>query len=164
MRDKHIISLIESVPFSRLREEELATVLSHAKICLECRQAFEAAQIAGILLKERALETIEPAPFFHTKVLTALREQQTANEPWAWIRMWRAAGALASSMAVTVATLAVLTVVMPGTQKEPQEITSVINAYTAEDVIFNQGELAEDQLSDGQVLTALYEEEQDTVK
>ena len=166
MRDKHIISLIESVPLSRLRAEDLATIISHAKVCSECRQAFEAAQVSGILLKERALETIEPAPFFPTKVLAALRERQTENELWAWSRMWRAAGALASSMAVTVAILAVLNFVMPGSQKDsgPQEITSVSNAYSAEEVILNQRQLTEDQLSDGQVLSTLYEEEPETVK
>ena len=157
MKDKHIINLLESAPLSELSESDLSEIRAHADDCEGCRQAFDAAQIAALLLKERAAETFEPTPFFHTRVLAALRERQTTNE-WAWSRMWRAAGALASSMAVTVAALAALTFVMPGQTVAPE--TTALSAYSPEEVILNRGD-SDDQVSDAQVLTTLYEAEED---
>jgi anti-sigma-K factor RskA len=157
MKDKHIINLLESGPLAELSDSDLSEVRAHAEECAGCRQAFEAAQIATLLLKERAAETFEPSPFFHTRVLATLRERQTANDQWAWSRMWRSAGALASSMVATVAALAVLTFVIPA-QVTPE--TSALSAYSAEEVILNHGE-SDDQVSDGQVLTTLYEADED---
>ena len=157
MKDKHIINLLESAPLAELSESDLSEVRAHADECAGCRQAFEAAQIAALLLKERAAETFEPSPFFHTRVMATLRERQTANDQWAWSRVWRSAGALASSMVATVAALAVLTFVIPG-QVTPE--TTALSAYSAEEVILNHGE-SDDQVSDGQVLTTLYDSEED---
>lgn len=166
MNDKHIINLIESAPVSRLTEDDLMAIRAHAADCSECRRAFEAAQLAVLLLKERAAETFEPSPFFHTRVLASIRERQLANETWAWGRMWRAAGALASSMVATVAALAVLTFVIPGSQlvSAPPEMTSLPNGYSAEEVILNQNQQLDEQVSDGQVLTTIYGAEDDAVR
>lgn len=164
MKNEHIIRLIESKPLSNMNEDELAMVRVHADVCSSCNRAFAAAQISALLLKERAAETFEPPPFFHTRVLAALRERQAANEQWSWRRMWRATGALASSMVATVATIAVLTFAIPGTQTN-SELSSVNNAYSAEDVILNASDLPDnqvDQVSDGQVLATL--DEVDEVK
>ena len=160
MKDKHIINLIESAPLSELSKSDLSEIRTHVDECAGCHQAFEAAQIALLLLKERAAETFEPSPFFHTRVLAALRERQTTNEQWAWSRMWRAAGALASSMAATVAALVVLTFFIPGQVSTVVPETTALNAYSAEEVILNRGD-SDDQVSDGQVLTTLYEAEED---
>ena len=157
MKDKHIINLLESAPLAKLSETDLSEVRAHTGECAGCLQAFEAAQIAALLLKERAAETFEPSPFFHTRVMATLRERQTANDQWAWSRMWRSAGALASSMVATVAALAVLTFVIPG-QVTPE--ATALSAYSAEEVILNHGD-SDDQVSDGQVLTTLYDAEED---
>lgn len=159
MKDKHIINILESAPLAEISESDLIDVRAHAGECAGCWQAFEAAQIAALLLKERAAETFEPSPFFHTRVLASLRERQATNEQWAWSRMWRSAGALASSMVATVAALAVLTFVIPGqvTTVTPE---TTLSAYSAEEVILNHDE-SDDQVSDGQVLTTLYEAEED---
>jgi hypothetical protein len=159
MKDKHIINLLESAPLAELSNSDLSEIRAHANECAGCHQAFEATQIAVLLLKERASETFEPSPFFHTRVMGTLRERQTTNV-WAWSRMWRAAGALASSMAVTVAALAVLTFVIPGQNNAVTSETTALSAYSAEEVILNHGEY-DDQVSDGQVLTTLYEAEED---
>lgn len=74
--------------------------------------------------------------------------------------MWRAAGALASSMVATVAALAVLTFVMPGQVTTVTPETTALSVYSAEEVILNHGE-SDDQISDSQVLTTLYEAEED---
>ncbi len=159
MKDEHIINLIESAPLADLKESDLVIVRAHAGVCASCNQAFQAARISALLLKEYAAETFEPTSFFQTRVLAALRERQ--NEQWSWSRMWRATGALASSMVATVAAIAVLTFVVPGLQSEPavSDLTAAGNAYSAEEVVLDQSDLSEnqvDQISDGQVLSALY--------
>ena len=160
MKDKHIINLLETAPLSDLSETDLAEVRAHAGECAGCRQAFEAAQIAMLLLKERVVETFEPSPFFQTRVLATLRERQTASDQWAWSRMWRSAGALASSMVATVAALVVLTFVIPGQMSTITPEASALSAYSAEEVILNHRDL-DDQISDGQILSTLYEAEED---
>jgi anti-sigma-K factor RskA len=160
MKDKHIINLLESAPLAALSDSSLSEIRVHAGECAGCSQAFEAAQIAALLLRERAAETFEPSPFFHTRVMATLRERQATNEQWAWSRMWRAAGALASSMVATVAALAVLTFVIPGQVTTVTPETTAFSAYSAEEVILNHGE-SDDQVSDGQVLTTLYESAED---
>ncbi len=163
MRDEHIISIIENAPLSSLSESELANIHAHTDQCTECLRAFEAAQISALLLRERVAETIEPSPFFQTRVLAALRERQAANETSALRRLWNATGALVSSMAATVAALAILTVFAPGSQPTTgsQEMASTYNSYSAEEVLFDQSDLPTDQMSYGQVLSTLYESDDD---
>lgn len=158
MSKNHIISLIESGPLASLSESDLNAIRVHADDCLDCRRAFEAAQISVLLLKERAAEILEPSPFFHTRVLATLRERQIAGGQWGLSKVWRAAGALASSMVATVAALAALTFVIPGSQtvSGPQEMTSALNTYSAEEVLLDQGEALNNQASEGQILTTLY--------
>ena len=159
MKDKHIINLLESAPLAELSESDLSEIRAHAGECAGFHQAFEAGQISTLLLKERVAETFEPSPFFHTRVMATLRERQTANDQWAWSRMWRSAGALASSMAATVAALAVLTFVIPG-QVGIAPDASALNADSVEEVILNRVD-TDDQISDGQILSTLYDAEED---
>jgi len=155
MMSDHIISLIENAPLASLSPSDLTAIRRHTDDCVDCRQAFEAAQISMLLLRERAAETFEPSPFFHTRVLATLRERQLAGGQWAWSRVWGAAGALASSMVLTVAALAALTFI-PGSQiiSGPQETS--LNSYSAEEVLLGQGEALNGQVSEGQILTTLY--------
>lgn len=165
MRDEHIISLIENAPLASLSESDLIAIRAHADHCSDCLRALQAAQISALLLKERAAEAFEPSPFFHTRVMATLRERQ-ANGSWAnnWAlgRMWRAAGALASTMVATVAALAVLTFVIPGSQvtSEPQQVISLSNNYSAEEVLLNQSEQPDEPVSDAQVLNTIYDGEE----
>ena len=161
MKDKHIISLLEEMPLTDLSETEMTVIRSHTIVCDDCRQAFEASQVTVMLLKERAAETVEPSPFFHTRVLARLRERQ-AESVWAWQRIWRAAGALASSMAVTVAALAVLTLALP----EPQmpvgfETTAALNTYSAEQLLLEEGEAIDAQATEGFLFSTVYAAEEE---
>lgn len=164
MQDKHIINLIENTSFGSISESDLETIRAHAAECNSCHSAFTAARLAFVMLQERATETVEPSPFFQTRVMAHLRERQAANT-WSWSRIWRATGALASSMVATVAALAVLTFVIPesSTTAEFLEGASARNAYSAEEVILNPGDSL-DEISDGFVLTTLYDATEDTVK
>jgi hypothetical protein len=168
MRDEHIISLIEKAPLASLRERDLAAIRVHTDHCSDCLRAFQASQISALLLKERAAEVFEPSPFFHTRVMSTLRERQ-ANGSWANSgglgRMWRAAGALASTMAATVAALAVLTFVIPGSQvTSGPPASSLSSNYSAEEVLLNQSEQADEPLSDAQVLNTIYDGEEEAVR
>lgn len=160
MRDEHIISLIENAPVSSLSESDLTAIRVHTDHCSDCRHAFQAAQVSALLLKERAVAAFDPSPFFQTRVMANLRERQAAseaaNESWGWSRLWRAAGALASSMVATVAALAVLTFAIPGSQLASGPLqTNYPSGYSAEEVILDQTSQLEEE-SDGQLLTTIY--------
>jgi predicted anti-sigma-YlaC factor YlaD len=161
MRDEHITHMIDNTPLASLGESELAAIRTHAGACPECRRAYEAARVSALLLRERAAEKFEPSPFFQTRVLAALRERQASTETSALRRLWQATGALVSSMAVTVAALALLTFVGPTHQPSigPGQAVSTVNSYSAEEVIFDRNNVPDDQMSYGQVLTTLYDED-----
>jgi hypothetical protein len=152
MKEKHVIGILENSPLASLTESELLTVRSHAEGCLPCRRAYEAAQLSTLLIKERAAETIEPSPFFQTRVLAALREQQN-NVP-VLSRLWKSAGALVSAMALTTAALAAFSFLAPGAGTS-QETVAALSPYSAEAVVFNQDQ-SDDQMTDEQVLSTIY--------
>jgi predicted anti-sigma-YlaC factor YlaD len=160
MKDEHITNMIDNTPLALLGESELVAIRAHTGACPECRRAFEAAQVSALLLRERAAETFEPSPFFQTRVMAALRERRAATETSALRRLWQATGALVSSMAVTVAALALLTFIGPSHQPPTaqQQLASATDSYSAEEVIFDQDNLPAGQMSYGQVLTTLYDD------
>jgi hypothetical protein len=165
MKNEHVIGILEAKPLAALDANDLAQIRAHAAGCESCRHAYEASQVSAVLLQERAAETFEPSPFFQTRVLAALGERQAANETWAWSRLWRTAGGLASSMVATVATLAILTFVVPGTQTtQSPDPASALNAYSTEAVVLDANALPDDQISDSEVLTTLYGPDDQVVK
>ena len=156
MKDKHIIELLESIPFRSISTEQMTVITAHVSSCDGCRNAYEAARVMDVLVKERASVVVAPSPFFQTKVMAAWRERQVENVP-AWLRLWKSAGALVSSMAVTTAALAALSFLVPGSVVSTQE-TLAVNSYSAEGVILEQS-AGDEQLSDEQLLNAIYAEE-----
>jgi len=164
MRDEHIKKLLDEAPLSSLGRAELAAVRAHAETCAECGRAFEAARAASLMLKARAQEAFEPPPFFQTRVLAALRERQ-ANAPFSFARLWKSAGALVASMAASVALLATLTFVAPQqATPETSDIATASNHYTADDVILNQADAPDDDVTYDQVLTTLYDQTDDNAR
>jgi Putative zinc-finger len=161
MRDQHVTDMLEAAPLAQLGESELAAVRTHAAGCDDCRRAYEAARVSSLLLRERAAETFEPSPFFQTRVLAALRERRAGVEAPAFKRLWRSAGALVSSMAATVALLATLTFLNPAQLPDAagQDTASASNPY--EEVVVAQDELTAGEMTYGQVLTTIYELEDD---
>jgi anti-sigma-K factor RskA len=158
MKDEHIISLLEGAPFGSLSENDLTVIRVHTGNCSDCFKAFQAAQVSSLLLKERAAVEFEPSPFFHTRVLAALRERQAVNDTWAFGRLWRSAGALASSMVATVAMLAIVTFVIPDAQVATSQLST---NYSAEEVILEQAPQTE-EVSDAQLLTSIYGEDEES--
>ena len=153
MKDKHITEILDNTSIANLSEFELNEVRIHVKDCASCRNAYEAARLSAVVIKNRTQVTIEPSPFFQTRVMAALREQQAVDSVPAMFRLWKSARALVSSMAVTTAALAVLAFVYPGPVVVEDQ---TVSAYSVESVIMDQGS---DELSYEQVLSAINAEE-----
>lgn len=159
MKEEHIIGILEGTPLAQLGESELAVVRVHAARCEECHRAYDAALVASSLLRERAAEEFEPSPFFQTRVLAALRERRAAEETPAFLRLWRTAGALVSSMAATVALLAGLTFVVPNfaTPETADEVASASDPFSADTALLAQDDADGEEINYDQVLTTIYE-------
>ena len=155
MKEKHIIDMLENSPLASLSESEVETIRVHTDNCEPCRHAYEAAQISTLIIRERAAETVEPSPFFQTRVLAALRERQAISTVPIFSRLWKSAGVLVSSMALTTAALAAFSFLAPNTGS--QEATATLAPYSAEAVVFNQDQ--NDDLTDEQVLNTIYADE-----
>ncbi|HEV2884736.1 MAG TPA: hypothetical protein VGW36_07760 [Pyrinomonadaceae bacterium] len=150
--NEHIIEIIENKPWASLSDSDHSAIRSHTSACEECARAYKTAMVSASLLQSRAAETLEPAPFFETRIMAAVREQQSDSRGFA--RLWRAAGALVSSMAAAVVLFAVLSFGVSGEQ--PLSTEAAFNRYSAEEIILDQTEDAQGQVSDAQVLTTLY--------
>ena len=157
MKDKHITEILDRASIAMLSESELNEIRVHALECMSCRDAYEAARLSAVVLKTRAETTFEPSPFFQTRVMAALREQQAVESVPAMLRLWRSAKTLVSTMAVTTAALAVISVMQPSTTTSaPDQTASAFSAYS---VIMDQD--ADDQMSYEQVLSTIYEDDDD---
>lgn len=156
MREQHIREMIEGAPLHTLSEGELERVRAHAARCAPCRRAFDAARVSAELLRARSAEAFEPSPFFQTRVLAALRARRAEEEVPMLSRLWRAAGALASSMAATVALLATLTFVAPeaGVVSEG-EVAATSEPYSAEAALLGV-DAGTEEMDYEQVFSALY--------
>ncbi len=137
-------------------------IRDHTGSCIDCRGAFEAAQLSSLLMKQRANEAAELSAqansFFQTRVLAAWREQQFKRSAWSFGRLWNATGALVASMAATTAALAVLTFVAPANDTSNQATTAVA-PYSAEAIVLDQDQ-DDTQMTNDQVLSAVYEEDE----
>jgi len=157
MKDKHITEILDNASIATLSETELNEIRAHVLECMSCRDCYEAARLSAVVLKSRSQVTIEPSPFFQTRVMAALREQQAVESVPAFLRLWRSSKALVSSMAVTTAALAVVSFM------QPSQVTPVTDqsasVYSAYSVIM--GQEAEDQMSYEQVLSTIYEDDDD---
>ena len=153
MKDKHIIDVLDNTSIASLSESELSEVQAHARECVSCREAYEAARLTGVVLQSRAQTKIEPSPFFQTRVMAAWREQQSVESVPAMLRLWRSTRALVSSMAVTTAALAALTFMLPAQTTPSTDQTA--SMLSAESVILG----SDDQVSYEQVLSTIYEDD-----
>src|SRR5829696_2521592 len=142
MKDKHITEILDKASMAALSESELNEVRAHVLECMSCRGAYEAARLSAVVMKSRAEVTIEPPPFFQTRVMAALREQQAVESVPAMWRLWKSARALVSSMAVTTAALAVLSFMLP--TQATAALDQAISVYSAESVIL--GQMSEEQM------------------
>lgn len=156
MREQHIREILEGAPLHSLSEGEMERVRAHADACAPCRRAFDAARVSAELLRARPSEAFAPSPFFQTRVLAALRARRAEEEAPMLSRLWRAAGALASSMAAAVVLLATLTFVAPETAVTDEgEVATVTEINSAEATLLGLSDGVE-EMDDEQVFSALY--------
>ena len=161
MRETHIIKLLEEKPFNSLNEEETARARSHIAQCSECKLAYDAARVSSALILARVSEGTEVSPFFKTRVMAALRERQLSPEAPVLVRMWRAAGALASAMGALLVILVALTIFAAGPEFAAQSgaIADSQSIYSPEYVVVQQGDLDDEDLSYDDVVATMYEPE-----
>lgn len=158
MADNHIIRMLEEKPVDSLRGDDIATVGSHILSCDECRLAYDAARITANLIKARATETVDVSPFFKTRVMAAIRHSGLSPEEPALLRMWRAAGALVSTMAILLLILVGMTIFSknPDSLVQPTMAMSQ-NLYSPEYVVLQQDEPDDDELGNDQVVSTIYD-------
>ena len=155
--NKHITEILDRASIAALSESELNEVRAHVLECMSCRSAFEAARLSAVVLKSRTQVTVEPSPFFQTRVMAALREQQAVESVPAMLRLWRSAKVLVSTMAVTTAALAMVSFIQPSqTATATDQTASADSAYS---VIMDQD--PDDQMTYEQVLSTIYEDDGD---
>jgi len=156
----HITDILDNTPFAELTESDLNAISFHAANCGACADAFAAARISSMLLRERVSLAADNAananPFFQTRVLAAWREQQ-AGAAWSLRRLWNATGAIVASMAATTAALAVLMFVAPAANTTDQQ-TAALVPYSAETVVLEQ-DRDDNQMTNDQVISAIYDDD-----
>ena len=157
MKDKHIIEVLDNASITSLSETQVSEIQAHARECVSCRDAYEAARVSAVVLQSRAQATIEPSPFFQTRVMAAWREQQAVESVPAIWRLWNSAKVLVSTMAVTTAALAVVSFMAPASTTPL--LDQSLSAYSAESVIMGQS--SDEQMSYEQVLSTIYEDDYD---
>jgi len=152
MKVEHIIDMLDSAPLKNLSADQLEIVQIHIRDCTSCESAYQAATVSSRVIKERAETSVEPSPFFQTKVMAAWRERQAVENIPVLSRLWKSAGALVSSMAVTTAALAALSFIVPTPVSTSADETA--SAYSADSVLL--GQASDDQMSYDQVLSTIY--------
>jgi len=156
MKEKHITEILDNASIVSLSESELNEIRAHAEDCVSCRGAYEAARLSAVVIRSRVKSTIEPSPFFHTRVMAALREQQAVESVPAMLRLWGSAKSLVSSMAVATAALAVLSFALPSPAIPASD--QAVSAYSAESVLLGQAN--DDQMSYEQVMSTIYDDDE----
>jgi hypothetical protein len=161
MRENHIINLLEERSLGSLSASELDIVKAHTAGCSNCLLAYEAAQASLLLLQERASATVEPPPFFQTKVMAAIREQNLAPKRLEFLRIWQTARALVVSMGALVVMLLALTFLTDSSQSqtEPSNLASISD--NSPEWVFVDRDEADDEVTSSQALTIIYDSELD---
>lgn len=150
MKDDHIISELEKQPLANVSSSDLEIITAHTAHCARCLSAYEAARASSSLLQERASTAIDPPPFFQTRVMRAIREQNQALEPFGFLKMWQAARTLVTSMALLVVLLSAMTYYSNhdlGPDKSNSRDLAIYGPET----------LADDEITYGEVLTGVYD-------
>jgi hypothetical protein len=139
MKNEHILEILDGKAFADFDEAELGFIKAHAAQCANCFQAFEAARISAVLLKTHAAASVEPSPFFQTRVMANLREKQAKINPFAAIgRLWKASASLVVMMMTMVVALIALTIFAPKLNTVSGAQVSSFDNYSTDMVIMNE--------------------------
>jgi anti-sigma factor RsiW len=156
MKENHIVDLLERRPLGTLSMAEEEMVKAHTAACSECLLAYQAAQASLLLLQERASATVEPPPFFQTKVMAAIRERKPAPKRLGFSNAWQAARPLVASMGAFVVLLLALTFFNSAEPPaKPSDLASVDDG--APEWVVVDSDDAGDEMTYSQTLTVLYD-------
>jgi hypothetical protein len=158
MRDDHILDLIDGARLAELGDER-PRIEAHCASCPPCLRAYRTARLSTALVEARASAVVEPSPFFHTRVMAAIRERRAGGEEYGLVRMWKAAWSLVAAMVVVVAFLAGATLVAGGPASPAPDVAAGQALYSPEWERLEGGAAGEEQLSDVQFISVLYESE-----
>lgn len=87
--------------------------------------------------------------------MAAIRESRLSPEESPLVRMWRAAGAMVSTMAVLLVMLAGMTIFSESADSQMGSMSQ--NLYSAEYVVLERGDLDDDELANDQVVSTIYD-------
>jgi predicted anti-sigma-YlaC factor YlaD len=152
MKYQHIRRLLENKPPGHLDDRELAAIETHIRDCEECRRAYQAARLSAQLLSERAAEVIEPSPFFATRVMAALREQQSVYSS-SFRRFWQAAQSLVLGMVALVVLVGALGWFDSQPQMYSTDEVSAMNSDANDPLL---PEPISEEMNYGQVISTIY--------
>ncbi|MCS6875154.1 MAG: hypothetical protein N2Z23_09825 [Pyrinomonadaceae bacterium] len=110
MRNKHIYNLLDSKPFNEMTVEERQQIQLHIKDCERCCLSYQAAKLSHILLTSQ--QAVEPSPFFHTRVMAAIRQRSEETVYSLFSRLWQAAAPLVFAMMAFTVFLAALSLTL----------------------------------------------------
>ncbi len=113
-----------------------------------CRSAYDGARIAANLVQARTAETADVGPFFKTQVMAAIRESGLSPEEAPLVRMWRAASALGSTIAVLLVILVGRTIFNKSADSQIElTMAASRNLYSPEYVVLERGDPGDDELA-----------------
>ncbi len=161
MNDKHILEILDGKRFTELSNNELGNIQIHSAECSSCREAFDSARIASVLLNVHA-ETyaVAAALFFEAKLMNALKAKQNLRKPIAaFRRWWQASYMLVCSMLLVVFGFVALTFFAPSSNVGETQAVSNFNLYSTESVILNQK--SPRNLTEEQALEVIYNAKSD---
>src|SRR6266576_4234167 len=137
MRDEHIIALLDSNRFGSWSSVEAARIEVHVAQCDDCRHAYAAARAAAVLWQTRTAVSIEPSPFFSTRVMALVREQQNAPSLLDLFKVWKTARGLVLSAASLVVLLGSLTFLTPQPNSSEAMTSLARTNYSTEGIVFD---------------------------
>lgn len=135
MINRHVYDLLDSKPFAKLSVEELRQIENHVKECRKCFDSYQSAKLLQSLWNEKRKEVIEPSPFFHTRVMTSVRQRHKKDSETLLSRCWRAAAPLIFAMMVFVIMLTGISLILP---TPTENASSSSNFVSTEMVIMNE--------------------------
>ena len=159
MQTEHIVELLDERGLQDLGAAELSAAEAHAARCADCDAALRARRLSSAILSARSTASIEPSPYFATRVMARIREQRGKEDELGLASLWKAAWGLVTAMALVVAILTGASVATGTREPQEPEMTAARTMYSpAWDAIATTAGPG-DELSDEQIVGVLYESE-----
>jgi hypothetical protein len=96
---------------SEVDAPELSEIELHAEGCAPCRRGYNAWAISQDLIRARAVEEVQPPPFFNTRVMALIRERKAAPQSASLADFWRASRIVMGSIIAVILILVSLTII-----------------------------------------------------